>query len=126
MIDDPNTKPAYVNCKEWSDKVRLFHEKHILGLYLSGHPIDPYKAELLRYCGELTLNNMIPGTMDKPNFVTVAGVVISVVEGLSSKDNRKFYRIAIDDSTSTFEFMLFGSQAEAFEEIQKSIFDKGK
>ena len=121
---DTKVRPEYVNERTWSDKVRLFHEKQLLGLYLSGHPIDPYKAELIHYCGDTTINNMIPGTMDQPNAVTLGGVVINVMQRLSSKDGNKFYAITLDDGTGTFEFLLFGKNAERFAEIEKLSSDK--
>ncbi len=121
---DTKVRPEYVNERTWSDKVRLFHEKQLLGLYLSGHPIDPYKAELIHYCGDTTINNMIPGTMDQPNAVTLGGVVINAMQRLSSKDGNKFYAITLDDGTGTFEFLLFGKNAERFAEIEKLSSDK--
>ena len=38
--------PPFVMVPEWSDTQRLAGEKETLGLYLTGHPIDPYETEL--------------------------------------------------------------------------------
>ena len=120
-LDDVNVKPNYVNCRNWSDKVRLFKEKQILGLYLSGHPIDPYRTELIMYCGDTNLNNLIPGTKDQPNHLVISGVVISSVPRISAKDNKKFYSLVLDDGYATFELPLFGPNAEKYSEIENQL-----
>ncbi len=115
-----DTRPSYPNVRDWSEKTRLFYEKNLLGLYLSGHPIDAYRAELVRYCGGLTFKNMTPGTAERPRHVTFAGVVSACNTKLSSKgDGSKFYIVTLDDSTSTFEVALFGKSARRFEQINE-------
>ncbi len=111
-------RPKYPDVPDWSKKTKLFYEKNLLGLYLSGHPIDVYRNELVRYCGGLTFKNMTPGTEDRPRHVTFAGVVTANTWKLSNKgDGSKFYIVTLDDSTSTFEIALFGKNALRFEEI---------
>lgn len=113
-----NASPHYANVRDWSDKTRLFYEKNLLGLYLSGHPINAYRSELVHYCGGLTFKNMQPGTPAHPRHVVFAGVVTSIVIKLSKKgDGSKFYVITLDDSTSTFEIALFSRSAKRFEDI---------
>ncbi len=119
LMDDTKLKPSYVKVKPWSDKLRLHYEKALLGLYLSGHPIDSYRNELYQYCGTTTLSNMIPGTPDSPSSVKVAGVVISHMVRISNRDGAKYFVIALDDGTSTFETMVFGRPAEQFNQILK-------
>lgn len=110
--------PAYAKVHDWSDKTRLFYEKSLLGLYLSGHPIDSFRSELIRYCGGITFKNMQPGSPDHPRHVRLAGVVTATVTKLSKKgDGSKFYIVTLDDSTSTFEVALFGKNAVRFAQI---------
>ena len=124
-LDDQNVKPNYVQVRNWSDKVRLFHEKALLGLYLSGHPIDGYKAELVKYCGDTTLNNMLPGTPDSPNHVVIGGVVIGASCMPSKKDpTKKFFIITLDDGTATFETLLFGKNADKMIRIMDDLDEK--
>ena len=44
--------PAKKDCnleEVWSEQKRLSGERNTLGLYLTGHPVDRYKKELLRF-----------------------------------------------------------------------------
>ena len=106
-----------VTAKTGGEKQRLFYEKQLLGLYLSGHPIDAYRKELDHYLGGTTLKNMVPGTPDRPNFVRVSGVVIGYALRYSKKDNSKYYFVTLDDSTTTFELPLYSRNAEIFAAI---------
>jgi DNA polymerase-3 subunit alpha len=110
--------PGYVKARPWSDKTRLYNEKKLLGLYLSGHPMDAYKTEAARYTRGLTINNMVPGTPEHPRAVRIAGVVASSNMRLSKKnDGSKFYIVTLDDSTGTFEAAFFGRRALEYQAI---------
>ncbi|MDY2891733.1 MAG: DNA polymerase III subunit alpha [Succinivibrio sp.] len=110
--------PTYVKARPWSDKTRLYNEKKLLGLYLSGHPMDAYKAEAARYTRGLTISNMQPGDAKHPRAVKIVGVVASSNMRLSKKnDGSKFYIVTLDDSTGTFEAAFFGQKALRYQEI---------
>ncbi len=117
-LEDECVKPELIKAKPWSSKIRLYHEMKLLGLYLSGHPIDPYREELRYYCGHTTLKNVIPGTYDRPNFVKLYGVVTNYVMRVSNKGNHDtFYFVTLDDSSMSQELALYGKNAEQFAAI---------
>ena len=33
-------EPVIPECDPWTDMVRLNHEKEVVGIYISGHPLD--------------------------------------------------------------------------------------
>lgn len=109
-------KPLLVEAPQWSDKYRLYIEKSVLGLYLSGHPINSYKKELVRFAGT-SLAAMKNNVTQKPQSVSICGVVISSTVKNSKQDDKHYYIIEIDDSTSQLELMLFSENAEAYEQI---------
>lgn len=113
---EESTDPEFTPCAPWPEKYRLNQEKQMLGLYLSGHPINAYRQELKAYCTN-TLNKLHPGSYDRPSVDTVAGVVIHINDRVSKKDGKKFYIITIDDSTSQLTLPLYGSQADDFGRI---------
>ncbi|MCR5536826.1 MAG: DNA polymerase III subunit alpha [Succinivibrio sp.] len=119
-LDDDLVRPALTECQPWSDNQRLYYEKSLLGLYLSGHPIDAYQTELDTFCNVMPLKNLLPGSYDRPIMVSFAGVVVDYHSGYSKRDNSKFYILNLDDSTSTFELALYGRNVEVFEAILNS------
>ena len=46
---EQQTTVHVVEVDDWEDEQRLFNEKETLGLYLTGHPIDKYEAELRQF-----------------------------------------------------------------------------
>lgn len=115
-LDDVADTPEYDPCTPWPDKYRLAQEKSMLGLYLSGHPINAYKNELMRYCTS-TLARLSPGNFDRPTIATIAGVVINSDARTSKRDGAKFYILTVDDSTSQVTLPLYGPQAEEYTKI---------
>ena len=115
-LDDTATTPEYDLRAPWPDKYRLAQEKNMLGLYLSGHPINAYRHELARYCTS-TLARLTPGSFERPTIATVAGVVISSDARNSKRDGAKFYILTLDDATSQVTVPLYGPQAEAYTQI---------
>ena len=50
--------------------------------------------------------------------MTIAGVVIDSSERISSRgDGSKFYVVTLDDGTATFDFLIFGANAETYERL---------
>lgn len=108
--------PDYDECLPWPEKYILQQEKQILGLYVSGHPLNAYRSEIARYC-TTTLSRIKPGTFDHPSIDTICAVVMSYNERMSKKDGSKFYVIYVDDSTVQREFLLYGGLADTFAKI---------
>lgn len=126
MLEDPKTLPVIQESRVWSDKFRLNLEKQVLGLYLSGHPINTYKAEISKHC-KSTIASVMYNAGSKPSPVSFSGVVIDYQERISKQDGSKFYFIMLDDSTSQLEISLYSKNAQAFSEIldtRKSIHQK--
>ena len=42
--------PKLPDCEPWNKMELLRQEKDVIGIYLSGHPLDPYKLELQNFC----------------------------------------------------------------------------
>ena len=120
-IDDPQTRPLMVTSRDWSDKYRLNLEKQVLGLYLSGHPINSYKAELQKHCRS-SIASVMHSISHKTVPVIFSGVVIDYSERISKKDGSKFYFMMLDDSTSQLEITLYSKNAQDFGEILEDVY----
>ncbi len=93
---------AYLTVPEWSEEQRLDGEKETLGLYLTGHPIQRFEAELRRIT-DTCLADLKP-TDDKS--IVVAGLVV----GMRTMNTRRGDRMAfitLDDRTGRLELAVF-------------------
>jgi DNA polymerase III subunit alpha len=104
---------------DWSDRERLRAEKDTLGLYLSGHPINEYLAELGKFThGRLKTVCAKAGAADTgPSFrqrgvpVIAAGLVMAVRQRDGHGGRMQF--ITLDDGTGRVEVTLRGEQIDS-------------
>ncbi|MCH5216232.1 MAG: DNA polymerase III subunit alpha [Muribaculaceae bacterium] len=108
-IEEVHTsKPEILHNLKWSNIERLEKEREYVGLFLSGHPLDPYYMEL-KYGCNTTLEELPLKTTILDTELTFGGLVIEFKEGVSSKNNNKYGRMKIEDTTGSYEIMLFGN-----------------
>lgn len=117
-LDDSLYRPSYPEVPKWSERMRLHYEKQLLGLYLSGHPIDSCREELMMFCGGTTLESMQPGAENRPNRIRVAAVLTAFNKRPSSKnDGDFFYVVSLDDATTTTEFFVYSNAAQQLDQL---------
>ncbi|PIF04186.1 MAG: DNA polymerase III subunit alpha [Arcobacter sp.] len=97
---------------EYDDKEILEFEKASLGFYVSGHPLDEYRATLdeIKY----TLSSEIDTLADGSETLLV-GKIEEIVEKISKKGN-KFGIATIMDLHGTIELMLFEDRMKELRE----------
>ncbi|MEJ2611383.1 MAG: DNA polymerase III subunit alpha [Candidatus Thiodiazotropha sp.] len=107
--------------QEWEEEQRLQGEKETLGLYLTGHPIDRYAAELEHIgcsrIGNLTLDaSPIPGQRRRGVPVVVTGLVVTASHRQTPRG--RMGTLVLDDRTGRIECTLF---SEAYEQHRELI-----
>ena len=95
----------------WSTMDRLTYEFNALGFFLSGHPLDEYKALLKR--ARIASFEDLEARVEKE--VMVAGAVIKVDERKSKKGN-PFAFITLSDPTGQYEATAFSDALDASRE----------
>jgi DNA polymerase-3 subunit alpha len=112
------------NCEEYELKEILEFEKDTLGFYVSGHPMDEFRAEIeeLNYTLSSELENVKDGS-----YAIFIGKVEDVVIKMSKKGNQ-FGIVNLMDFHGNIEIMLFSDKLEKLEEMNQDepIAFKGK
>ncbi len=103
---------TYIDVPPLKDEIRLRHEKETLGLYLTGHPIDQYRAELGKMVSN-TISHLRPA--DKVT-VRVAGLMISM-RTVKTKQGKRMGIISLDDSTARIDVTLFADDFNLYHDI---------
>ncbi len=86
----------------WTDLEQLQKEKEMVGVYISGHPLDAYKLEIQTFT-DVGLESLEPV---QGRTVRFAGI-ISSAQTRFAKSGDKYCRFTIEDYTGSMEFMLF-------------------
>ena len=90
----------------WVTMELLSKEKEVVGIYISGHPLDDYKVEIDNFCnGHLGMLYNMDAIKGKD--LRFAGVVTNV-EHKETKTGKPFGVLHIEDYQGTFSFYLFG------------------
>lgn len=101
-LPEPTIPPA----ETWSLMEQLKKEKDVIGIYLSGHPLDPFKVEIDKLASHplVELKELKPL---KGVELKVVGVVASANHRIS-KAGKPFGSFIIEDYSGFIEIPLFG------------------
>lgn len=116
---DVSATPTYATgIAPWAESVRFAEEKAVLGLFLTGHPIDQYANELKLVAPKniaRLLDELSPNQRNMP--VRVAGLAIDI--GIrQSKQGKLRGTVIFDDNSGRLEM---SAQRESFE-LNQSMF----
>ena len=106
VMESTTAKPQVPPVVEAPQITRLEREKNLVGLYLSAHPLDPYKLELEYACttGMSELKNRAEFLGKE---ITFGGVIVGFREQVG-KNGNPYAFLKIEDYTGVDEIALFG------------------
>ena len=99
--------PPVPDAEQWSTIDKLNKERDLVGIYISGHPLDDYRIILNNMCN--TRCNELDDKTEllKKGNVTLGGIVTGVRRGIT-KTNKNFGIVTIEDFSGAGELALFG------------------
>ncbi|PHR71560.1 MAG: DNA polymerase III subunit alpha [Lutibacter sp.] len=101
-------EPVIPECEEWGMMEKLSREKEVVGIYISGHPLDNFKNELKNFCNAVLVDFQDPKALLNKD-VSVGGI-LSGVEHRISKNGKGWASFFIEDYTTAHEFRMFGEE----------------
>lgn len=104
QIAEPTVPP----CEEWSTMEKLAKEKEVVGIYISGHPLDDFKFEMKYFCNSKleslkNLNNFVGKTL------TFAGIVTNV-QYKTAKNGKDWAMFTLEGYDESHEFRIFDEE----------------
>ncbi len=100
----PQPKIDYVEPFTEIEKLNL--EKEVVGIYISGHPLDNFKFEMDAFCK--TACNELNELENMVGRETKLGGIVSGVEHRTTKTGKPFGKFTLEDYTGNYTFTLFG------------------
>ncbi len=98
-------KPKVEAVEPFSEIEKLHFEKEVVGVYISGHPLDNFKFEMDTFCSApISALNDLQGSEGKE--FKMGGIVASV-EHKMTKTGRPFGKMVLEDYSGKFEFVLW-------------------
>ena len=100
-------EPKMPQVEEWSTFELLSKEKEVVGIYLSGHPLEDYKLELKYFC-DINLKILNENLQQLPEREYAFIGLASSAANLESRRGTKYGVIDLQDMEGQMEFRLFG------------------
>lgn len=114
MEDNYLTKPEVPNSTSWALLEKLEKEREVTGIYLSGHPLDDYKAEVENFtnCNISNIENF------KGSKIKLAAIVTSATNRVDKKGN-PMGNFTIQDYTGAYDIVMFREDYQKFSYLFK-------
>ncbi|MDP6909135.1 MAG: DNA polymerase III subunit alpha, partial [Flavobacteriales bacterium] len=106
-------EPTAPICEEWGNIQTLKKEKDVVGVYISGHPLNDFELVMKRYCNTDLATLQTEEAKKNPGEYKFAGVVSSVQHKMSQKGN-PYGIFEIEDKLGSMEIRLFGEDYTKF------------
>ena len=119
LVPTPKTNGDNFHFTPWSTAEKLGYEKDLLGFYVTGHPLDPYR-EIIEGGKYLAVSDLTD--QEDKAAVKIAGSISAFDKKHTRKDGKPFAILTVEDFTGSVEVMVWN---EVFTKAAKEI-EKGK
>jgi len=102
-------KPKIENVEPYTELEKLGLEKEVIGIYISGHPLNNFQFELESFCNA-TCSMLVDLNLHEGKDIRVGGIVSSV-EHRTTKNGKPFGKFVLEDfsgNSGKDAFTLFG------------------
>lgn len=114
-------EPAMPVCEKWGVLQQLNLEKEVVGVYISGHPLDDYQIAIKRFCNCTIADVKDPSQASKTREFKFAGMV-TLADHRMSKQGKPFGIMTVEDYTESIELRLFGEDYVKFKSYMDTRF----
>ena len=102
------SNPKIPDVDPWPTIEKLTKEKEVVGIYISGHPLDDFRVEMESFCnGDVSVFKSPKEFINKE--ITVAGV-ITEVEHRVSRQGKGWAFFILEDYVDSYNFRIFGEE----------------
>ncbi|MCH2225174.1 MAG: DNA polymerase III subunit alpha, partial [Crocinitomicaceae bacterium] len=98
-------EPLIPPSEEWGNIYALNKEKEVIGIFISGHPLDDFKMEIDSFCtGNVSMLNNLEEFKNKEILI---GAVISDAEHRFTRKGDPFGTITLEDYNDSYKIFLW-------------------
>ena len=97
--------PEIPKTAEWPSMFKLGKEKEMVGIFISGHPLDDFRLDIDSFCNGSVEMLLSPG--DHLNKEIILAAIVTECAERITKKNEPFGTLTIEDYTDSFKLFLF-------------------
>lgn len=115
MEEDPTTIEI-PQLPEWTKRDLLSHEREMLGLYVSDHPLAGMEADLMRHSdmGSAALRD---SEIADGESITLAGLITQVQHKIARSSGNPYGQLTLEDFSGEITVMFMGKTYQEFREL---------
>lgn len=126
LMTDQSTLPTLKlkSAEPATAEIKLIWEKELLGLYVTGHPLDKYKEKFTK-----DENTIAHAKLQKNNSAVVAAGIIEEVKPITTKNNDRMAFIRLADFSGSIETVAFPRTFTQYKDLlipEKCVAVRGK
>jgi DNA polymerase-3 subunit alpha len=106
--DSAAHEPPLANLKDWTSEQKLAGEKEVLGIYVSGHPLDRFRQKIADLATHST--DKLEG-LEKGMEVKICGILTNVTRK-TNREGKYWSALKLDDGRGTADCMVFANRYE--------------
>ena len=101
-------EPIVPPCESWGTMEKLRREKEVVGIYISGHPLDDFKKEISAFCNaNISYVHNLEECVNRE--LSIAGVITDVQHRVS-KNGKGWAIFTLEDYMDSYDFRIFGEE----------------
>jgi len=109
---------VYPKVSEYEKEEKLAYEKEVLGVYVSGHPLEDYQDLMMKNI-DVTTHDFLPDaetgeTVAKDQILYTIGGMVSAKTVKMTKNNQNMAFITLEDLLGTIEVVVFPKKYEQY------------
>ena len=101
-------EPVVPPCEDWSTMEKLAKEKEVVGIYISGHPLDDYRFEMKYFCNAKLEH--LKNLEQHINKTLSIGGIITNVQHKVAKNGKGWCSFIMEGYDDSYEFKVFGEE----------------
>ena len=101
-------EPVMPECEEWSMMETLAKEKEVVGIYISGHPLDDFKFEMKYFCNT-KVEDLVDLNALLGRNISFGGMINNVQFRTTSK-GKDWAMFSVEGYDESFEFRMFNEE----------------
>ncbi len=102
--EEPLGQVRYPEVEDWPDNIRLKHEKEVLGLFISGHPLARYEDKLRAIT---TATSSLLAERKEDEAVVVGGIVSKIKTHIPKGKQERMAFVTLEDTEGFLEVIVF-------------------
>jgi len=113
--DTQDSEQPMANLQDWTGQQKLAGEKEVLGIYVSGHPLDRFREKIANVAKNHT--DQLDG-LEKGVMVELCGILTGIVRK-TNREGKYWAAMKLEDSRGMVDAMVFATRYEELLSVLK-------